>query len=148
MKIKESLLLALLAAFAVCACTKEPNDLDKKPEEIVPYHGNGEDKDKDEFYITFKTQGEFEIMPTVYNAATGIPVYYPNWDYNSSMVNVSGDDIFTTAPHIDTTTRELLGKLSTNQGTAVIDIEIKVKVSTSPEVWQVYPRRIYIIRKN
>ena len=107
-----------------------------------------EDKDKDEFYITFKTQGEFEIMPTVYNAATGIPVYYPNWDYNSSMVNVSGDDIFTTAPHIDTTTRELLGKLSTNQGTAVIDIEIKVKVSTSPEVWQVYPRRIYIIRKN
>ena len=45
---KQSLLIALLAAFAVCACTKEPNDLDKKPEEIIPYHGNGGDKDKEE----------------------------------------------------------------------------------------------------
>lgn len=45
---KKSLLIALLAAFAVCACTKEPNDLDKKPEEIIPYHGNGGDKDKEE----------------------------------------------------------------------------------------------------
>lgn len=107
-----------------------------------------EDKDKEEFFVTFRTQGEFEIMPTVFNAATGIPVYYPNWDYNSSTVKVTGDPIFTTAPHIDTTTRELLGKLSINEGTAVIDIEIKVKVSTSPEVWQVYPRRIYIIRSN
>lgn len=107
-----------------------------------------EDKDKDEFYITFKTQGEFEILPTVYNASTGTNVYYPNWDYNSTTVTVTGNDIFTVAPHIDTTTGEILGKLSTNQGTAIIDVEIKVKVSTSPEVWQVYPRRIYIIRKN
>ena len=105
-----------------------------------------EDKDKDEFYITFKTQGEFEILPTVYNASTGTNVYYPHWDYNSTTVTVTGDAIFTVPPHIDTTTGELLGKLSTNEGTAVIDVEIKVEVSSG--VWQVYPRRIYIIRSN
>lgn len=111
-----------------------------------------EDKDKDEFYITFKTQGEFEIMPTVYNASTGTNVYYPQWDYNSTTVTYSDPNgLFETAkggiaPHIDTTTGELLGKLSTNEGTACIDIEIKVEVSTG--VWQTYPRRIYIIRKN
>lgn len=105
-----------------------------------------EDKDKDEFYITFRTQGEFEILPTVYNASTGTNVYYPHWDYNSTTVTVTGDDIFTVPPHIDTTTGELLGKLSTNEGTAVIDVEIKVEVSSG--VWQVYPRRIYIIRSN
>lgn len=105
-----------------------------------------EDKDKDEFYITFKTQGEFEILPTVYNASTGTNVYYPHWDYNSTTVTVTGDDIFTVPPHIDTTTGELLGKLSTAIGTAIIDVEIKVEVSSG--VWQVYPRRIYIIRSN
>lgn len=105
-----------------------------------------EDKDKDEFYITFKTQGEFEILPTVYNASTGTNVYYPHWDYNSTTVKVTGDDIFTVPPHIDTTTGELLGKLSTSEGTAVIDVEITVEVSSG--VWQVYTRRIYIIRKN
>lgn len=105
-----------------------------------------EDKDKDEFYITFKTQGEFEILPTVYNASTGTNVYYPHWDYNSTTVTVTGDAIFTVPPHIDTTTGELLGKLSTNEGTAVIDVEIKVEVSSG--VWQVYTRRIYIIRSN
>ncbi|MBQ0018909.1 MAG: hypothetical protein KBT39_00095 [Bacteroidales bacterium] len=104
------------------------------------------DKDKDEFYVTFKTQGDFEIMPTVYNASTRTNVYYPKWDYNSTTVTVTGDPIFTTAPHIDTTTGELLGKLSTNEGTAVIDVEIKVEVSSG--VYQVYPRRIYIVRKN
>lgn len=111
-----------------------------------------EDKDKDEFYVTFKTQGDFEIMPTVYNASTRTNVYYPKWDYNSTTVTVSDpSNIFESSkggklPTIDTTTGELLGKLSTNEGTAVIDVEIKVEVSSG--VWQVYPRRIYIIRKN
>ncbi len=111
-----------------------------------------EDRDKNEFYCTFKTQGEFEIMPTVYNASTRTNVYYPKWDYNSTTLTISDpDNLFGTAtggktPTIDTTTGEVLGKLSTNQGTAIIDIEIKVEVSSG--VWQVYPRRIYIIRSN
>ena len=111
-----------------------------------------EDKDKDEFYVTFKTQGDFEIMPTVYNASTRTNVYYPKWDYSSTTVTVSDpDNIFESSrggklPTIDTTTGELLGKLSINEGTAVIDVEIKVEVSSG--VWQVYPRRIYIIRRN
>ena len=111
-----------------------------------------EDKDKDEFYITFKTQGEFEILPTVYNASTGTNVYYPNWDYNTTLTISDPKGLFETskggiAPTIDSS-GEILGKLSTNEGTAIVDVEIKVKVSTSPEVWQVYPRRIYIIRSN
>ena len=106
-----------------------------------------EDKDKDEFYCTFATQGEFEISPTVYNASTSTNVYYPNWDYTSSPITVSDPSgIFTIAPHIDTTTGEILGKLSTAEGTAIIDVEIKVEVSSG--VWRVYTRRIYIIRKN
>lgn len=111
-----------------------------------------EDKDKDEFYVTFKTQGDFEIMPTVYNASTRTNVYYPKWDYSSTTVTVSDpDNIFESSkggklPTIDTTTGELLGKLNTNEGTAVIDVEIKVEVSSG--VYQVYPRRIYIVRKN
>ena len=111
-----------------------------------------EDKDKEEFYITFKTQGEFEILPTVYNASTGTNVYYPHWDYNTTLKISDPKGLFETskggiAPTIDSS-GEILGKLSTNEGTAIIDVEIKVKVSTSPEVWQVYPRRIYIIRSN
>lgn len=104
-----------------------------------------ENKDKAEFYCTFATQGEFEISPTVYNASTSTNVYYPNWDYNTA-ITVSGDAIFSIAPHIDTTTGVILGKLSTTEGTAIIDVEIKVEVSSG--VWRVYTRRIYIIRKN
>ena len=109
-----------------------------------------EDKDKEEFYITFKTQGEFEILPTVYNASTGTNVYYPHWDYNTTLTISDPDGLFATAqggiaPTIDSS-GEILGKLSTNEGTAVIDVEIKVEVSSG--VWQVYPRRIYIIRSN
>lgn len=106
-----------------------------------------ENKDKAEFYCTFATQGEFEISPTVYNASTSTNVYYPNWDYTSSPITVSDPSgIFTIAPYIDTTTGVILGKLSTTEGTAIIDVEIKVEVSSG--VWQVYTRRIYIIRKN
>lgn len=111
-----------------------------------------EDKDKEEFYCTFATQGEFEISPTVFNASTGTNVYYPNWDYNSTTITVSDPNgLFNSglggiAPHIDTTTGEILGKLSTAEGTAIIDVEIKVK--TGGGVDQLYKRRIYIIRKN
>lgn len=117
-----------------------------------------EDKDKDEFYCTFATQGEFEIKPTVYNASTKTNVYYPNWDYDFTIVdgvktynNIVVSDpsnIFSTSPHIDTTTGELLGKLSTATGTASIDVKIKVKTSSDPVVYRDYTRRIYIIRKN
>lgn len=104
------------------------------------------DNDKTEFYCTFATQGEFEIRPTVFNAATRTNVYYPHWDYNSTTVTVTGAPIFSTAPHIDPATGELLGTLNTTEGIACIDVEIKVEVSTG--VYQLYPRRIYIIRKN
>ena len=113
-----------------------------------------EDKDKDEFYCTFATQGEFEIKPTVYNASTKTNVYYPDWDYSSPAITVSDPDgLFESelggiAPHIDTTTGELLGKLSTATGTASIDVKIKVKTSSDPVVYRDYTRRIYIIRKN
>lgn len=117
-----------------------------------------EDKDKDEFYCTFATQGEFEIKPTVYNASTKTNVYYPNWDYDFTIVdgvktynNIVVSDpsnIFSTLPHIDSTTGELLGKLSTATGTASIDVKIKVKTSSDPVVYRDYTRRIYIIRKN
>lgn len=108
-----------------------------------------EDRDKDEFYCTFKTQGEFSLLPTVQHSVSNTPVYYPYWDYASTEVTVTGDDIFTTKPYIDPKTGELLGKLSTAEGTACISITIKVRTSISPEVvYQTYTRKIYIIRKN
>lgn len=97
-------------------------------------------KNDNEFYVTFKTQGEFEIKPTIINMMTSTPVYYPGWTIESINV-VSGSSIFTTAPH--DVSGEILGRVNTNEGTAVVDVEIKVTATS-----QVYTRRIYIIRKN
>ena len=97
-------------------------------------------KNDNEFYVTFQTQGEFEIKPTIINMMTSTPVYYPNWTIEKITVS-DPSTIFASAPH--DVSGEILGRVNTNEGTAVVDVEIKV-VATS----QVYTRRIYIIRKN
>lgn len=97
-------------------------------------------KNDNEFYVTFQTQGEFEIKPTIINMMTSTPVYYPNWTIEKITVS-DPSTIFATAPH--DVSGEILGRVNTNEGTAVVDVEIRV-VATS----QVYTRRIYIIRSN
>lgn len=108
-----------------------------------------EDRDRDEFYITFKTQGDFSILPTVHNSYTGSAVYYPNWDYATSpALTVTGTTgIFDIQPTVDANTGEITGKLGTTTGTACITVNLKVRTSTSPEIWQQYTRRIFIIRE-
>lgn len=98
-------------------------------------------RNDNEFYVTFLTQGEFEIKPTIINMMTSTPVYYPNWTIESLTVS-DPSTIFAIAPHVDST-GEILGKVKDIEGTAVVDIQIKVAATG-----QVYPRRIYIIRKN
>ena len=116
---------------------------------IGGYEAVIEEDNKKEFYCKFKTQGKFEIFPSVYNASDDATVYYPNWDYSSTTLKVSDpNNIFTVTgtPTIDTTTGEIIGTLGTNTGTAYVDVVVKVK--TASGVWQdaVYKRRVYIIR--
>ena len=97
-------------------------------------------KNDNEFYVTFQTQGEFEIKPTIINMMTSTPVYYPGWTIESLTVS-DPSTIFATAPH--DVSGEILGKVNTTEGTAIVDVQIKVTATG-----QVYTRRIYIIRKN
>ncbi len=95
-----------------------------------------------EFYCTFKTQGDFQIRPFVYDPAGAA---YSNYDV--AITGTGGDtSIFTKEPYIDSTTGEIIGELSTAQGKAYVNLEIKVTVNS--KTYQVYNRRVYFIRTN
>jgi hypothetical protein len=102
---------------------------------------------KDEFYVTFATQGDFEITPKVYDTSTtpSTEITYPQFNY--SIESITGStSIFSVQPSLDATTGEITGKLNTSEGTACVNITVNVEVSAG--LWQTYKRRIYIIRKN
>lgn len=95
-----------------------------------------------EFYCTFKTQGDFQIRPFVYDNQTG-DAYT---EYDVRITDVVGDDIFNKKPYVDSTTGEITGELSAAEGKAYVSLEIEVKIDSV--VYQVYKRRIYFIRTN
>lgn len=104
---------------------------------------------KEEFYCEFATQGNFVIRPKVVDTSNDYHLVYETGDphFTYSLTAVSDpSDIFSVAPHIEEGTGELLGCLGTNQGTAIVDLEITVKRNAVAD--QIYNRRIYIIRKN
>lgn len=104
---------------------------------------------KEEFYCEFATQGNFVIRPKVVDTSNNYRLVYetgdPHFVYRLTAVS-DPSDIFSVDPHIEEGTGELLGCLGTNQGTAIVDLEITVKRNAVAD--QIYNRRIYIIRKN
>lgn len=106
---------------------------------------------KEEFYCEFATQGNFVIRPKVVDTSNNYRLVYetgdPHFVYRlTSDTDSYPSDFFSVAPHIEEGTGELLGCLGTNQGTAIVDLEITVKRNAVAD--QIYNRRLYIIRKN
>ena len=101
----------------------------------------------DEFYCTFKTEGDFQIVPRVYDIYNyryvGASQYTVSFDTPSLTGNVS---IFDVKPQMDPTTGEIIGRLGTATGTACLYLNVSVEVNEG--VFQNYFRRIYIIRSN
>lgn len=98
------------------------------------------------FYCKFGTEGDFEIYPKVEDTYNGYALLYGTGDpkFTYSITTVSDPShIFTTEPAV-TSTGEILGELSTNTGTAYVDV--KITVSRTGVTDQIYDRRIYIIR--
>ena len=99
------------------------------------------------FYCKFGTEGDFEIYPKVEDSYNGYALLYGTGDpkFTYSITTISDpSDIFSTDPEV-TSTGEILGELSTNTGTAYVDVEITV--SRTGVTDQIYDRRIYIIRE-
>ena len=99
------------------------------------------------FYCKFGTEGDFEIYPKVEDSYNGYALLYgtgdPKFTYSITAIS-DPSDIFRTDPEV-TSTGEILGELSTNTGTAYVDVEITV--SRTGVTDQIYDRRIYIIRE-
>ena len=99
------------------------------------------------FYCKFGTEGDFEIYPKVEDTYNGYALLYgtgdPKFTYSIAAIS-DPSHIFTTKPTV-TSTGEMLGELSTNTGTAYVDVEITV--SRTGVTDQIYDRRIYIIRE-
>ena len=105
-------------------------------------------EERDEgFYCKFGTEGDFEIYPKVEDTYNGYALLYGTGDpkFTYSITTISDpSDIFSTDPAV-TSTGEILGELSTNTGTAYVDV--KITVSRTGVTDQIYDRRIYIIRE-
>ena len=102
-----------------------------------------------EFYCTFGTEGDFQIIPTVYDTDAGS--YLPLSKYNYELLEVEDPDgIFVTGhePQINTYTGELTGTLNTGLGTASVYVHVYIPDPLDPSIQQDFWRRIYIIRKN
>ena len=99
------------------------------------------------FYCKFGTEGDFEIYPKVEDSYNGYALLYgtgdPKFTYSITAIS-DPSDIFSTDPEV-TSTGEILGELSTNTGTAYVDV--KITVSRTGVTDQIYDRRIYIIRE-
>ena len=99
------------------------------------------------FYCKFGTEGDFEIYPKVEDSYNGYALLYgtvnPKFTYSITAIS-DPSYIFSTDPAV-TSTGEILGELSTNTGTAYVDV--KITVSRTGVTDQIYDRRIYIIRE-
>ncbi len=105
----------------------------------------------DEFYATFSGEGDFMVTAQIYALADrDAPEKWfslLNTD-RVTLENFTVNDpsgIFSTAPHIDATTGEILGTLSGASGTASARFSLTIKVNDAQT--QVYNRTIYFVVK-
>lgn len=105
------------------------------------------EKTNKEFYISFGTQGVFEISVSVRNAKPGsIPVSKDKYTVTiGNLEFLEGTEgMFEKKPSIHPTTGELLGEVSSEKGKARVPLTVKVN-DNGTEI--TYSRNIYIIRK-
>ncbi len=107
------------------------------------------DKHEEEFYATFYGEGDFQLIPHVYRYADRNNP--ENWyslndtehieSYTLQVNDTQG--VFSTQPHFDTVTGELLGTLSGTKGRAAVRFTVYIKVNDTQT--QVYNRTVYFI---
>ncbi len=103
----------------------------------------------DEFYATFSGEGDFMLTAQIYALADrNAPEKWFSL-LNTERVSHSPlevndpSGIFTTAPHIDDTTGEILGTLSGKSGTASVQFQLQIKVNDTQT--QVFNRTVYFV---
>ena len=101
-----------------------------------------EDKNR-EYYITFGTEGWFEIETRVRYAAPGSP-WLEKGKYQVALRDaITGDPIFEQAPAI-IATGEITGRLNTSTGSAKVPVAITVHQDGKPDMS--YLKTITIIK--
>lgn len=106
-------------------------------------------KHNDEYYATFKGAGDFQLIPHIYRYADRDNP--EEWFTLNNTARVESytmqvndpSSIFSTRPHVDQTTGEILGTLSGNTGRASVHITAYLKVNESQT--QVYNRTVFFI---
>ena len=124
---------------------------------IGGYPGFREENNTEEKYysIIFEGGGDFVMRPYVYAYADR---HSPEKWYeltNTTLIKNYGltvedpDGIFTTKPHFDPVTGEILGSLDPIQtGTATVQLGVTIILTADPEVTQVFNRTLYIVKQN
>ncbi len=109
------------------------------------------ERNDDEFYATFSGEGDIMLTAQIYSLADrNAPEKWFNLQ-DTARVTVAdfrvtdATPIFSTAPHIDTTTGEILGTLSGASGTASVRLTLHIRVNDAQT--QVYNRTVYFVVK-
>ncbi len=110
-------------------------------------------KYNDDYYATFIGSGDFQLIPHIYKYADrDDPTQWFMLNDQTKIESYSDPDvsdpngIFSEAPHVDSTTGEILGTLSGNTGRASMKITIYIKVNDTQT--QVYNRTVYFIAQS
>lgn len=108
-------------------------------------------RNDDEFYATFSGEGDIMLTAQIYSLADrNAPEKWFTLQ-DTSRVTITdfrvtdATPIFTTAPHIDATTGEILGTLSGASGTASLRLTLQIRVNDAQT--QVYNRTVYFVVK-
>lgn len=107
------------------------------------------EKHEEEFYATFYGEGDFQLIPRVYRYAdrNNPEKWYSlnDTEHIESYTLVVSDTqgIFSTQPHLDPITGEILGTLSGTKGRAAVRLTVYIKVNDTQT--QVYNRTVYFV---
>ncbi len=107
------------------------------------------DKNKDEYYATFYGEGDFQLIPQVYryadrnNPENWYSLNDASYIESHTMQISDPQGVFSTQPHFDATTGEILGTLSGTKGRAAVRLTVHIKVNDTQT--QVYNRTVYFI---
>lgn len=102
-----------------------------------------EESKDNEFYATFGSPGKFVIRPTVTSADGTIVA---NSDLAITLTTEDTDKILSQQPTYDNKTFEIIGEIASGKGTAVVTLDIGIKVNNT--VQQTIKRKFYIIRQD
>lgn len=115
------------------------------------------EKHQDEYYVRFRGEGDFQFIPHLYLwtdkdspskwfSLNDSKVLLQTDAQKPSITVDDADGIFSTAPHIDPVTGEILGTLSGVHGHATVTLTVYVRVNES-ETYQ-YNRLIHVFAES